>query len=347
MRPTAALAAGLLALLGVREVRAESYVTGTGFYYKERSTRVVAPSVNAHVELPKGWTVDGGILVDQVTSASGAFTATDEAFTEYRVQGTLALDYLLTRQLKLGLNGRASNESDYRSFLGGARGTFLFNDKLTAVGASVQYQSDALRQPGPSGIRRALKTVYLGLTGSQVLTPRLLLGATLNIQVLRGYLENQYRVEQHPDRRNDYSLGYFLRYRYGPWGLGVIFEQCGHYSSWQHKGLTSNLELYKTVTPWLDVVPRVRVHVQDAVFFIDRAEIPDPKNPGGDPIAVFTTDPSLAAMQTVTVGARLVIAPPVLDGLQINPAYYFMYQSTRYGNAHLAQVVLYYPFSIE
>ena len=347
MRSTAAVLAGALALTGAAAARAESYITGTGFYYKERSTRVVAPSVNAHVELPSGWTVDGGVLVDQITSASGAFTATDEPFTEYRIQGTLAADKLFGRVFKGGLNARVSNESDYRSLLGGVRGSVLLNDELTALGVSVQHQADALRQPGPSGIRRALNTTYLSLNGSQVVHPRLLLGGTLNVQVLRGYTENVYRVEQHPTAREDYSLGYFARFRYSPWGTGIIFEQCGHYSSWKHKGLTTNLEVWQTLTPWLEVVPRVRVHVQDAVFFVNRAEIPDPDDPAGDPIQLFTTDPSLTAMQTVTVGAQLVFSPPALDGMQINPSYYFMYQSTRYGNAHLAQVVLYYPFSIE
>lgn len=356
MRSFAALMAGLLVLASAAPLRADSYITSTGFYYKERSTRVVAPAVNAHVELPSGWSVDGGVLVDQVTSASAAFTPDDKAFTEYRIQGTLGVDYTLRSgvvgvlaldTLRVGVNARVSNESDYRSILGGGRLNALFNDKLSSAGASFQYQADALRQPGPSGIRRNLKAVFVSLTGSQVITPRFLVGGVFNAQILRGYLENVYRLEQHPTERNDYSLGYFLRYRYGPWGLGGIFEQCAHYSTWGHKALTTNLEIWQTITPWLEVVPRIRVHLQSSADFVDRLDVPDPNDPTGDPITLFTTDPTLFESETVTGGVRVIFAPPFLDGLQINPAYYVMYQSTRYGIAHIAQVVLYYPFSIE
>lgn len=337
---------------------AESFLAAVADYYKERSTRVMAPTLSGQVELPDDWRVGGRVLVDQITSASGAFTVTDEPFTERRYEAAFNVDKKVQGWLRPALNAKYSTESDYTSVLTGTAFTALLNNDLSTVTAALQYQHDwvgrrttdsssGARQQGADEFADKLQTVYLSLQGSQVINPNLLLGATVKVEVMRGFLENVYRREQHPRAREDYALGFFLRHRDPDAGLGVIIETCLHASSWGHVGVSNQVELWWTATRILEVVPFIRHYEQpNGAFFDVGAERPDPDNPGGDPIIFNTQDPTLVAHRTVQLGGRLIFKIRELKNLRVIPSYFFRYQNTAYGNAHIAQLGLYWPFSL-
>lgn len=344
-------------LFGGARAHAESFVAAVGDYYKERSTRVMAPSLQARLELPDEWVVDGRFLVDQITSASGAFTATDEPFTERRYEGSLGARKRFG-DLMPNLSVRYSDETDYTSvgIAGGA--TYFLNDDLTTITGNFAYTHDwvgrrtsdsssGARQQGADEFADILRTGLLGVQFSQVLSPRLVVGATARVQIYRGFLENVYRREQHPRSREDYALGGFLTYRRPDLGLGLNLDLCLHAASWGHVAVAPKLEVWWAATRWLEVVPMIRLYAQpNGAFFDQGAERPDPNDPTGDPLIFNTQDPTMFEHNVLQAGLRLEFRIPEAANLRVMPAYYFRYQDTQYGNAHLAQLGLYWPFSL-
>ena len=108
----------LVTLVG--SLRADDRVTVRGNYYREPSTRVLAPVVNVEMDLPdERFTVESEYLLDVVTSASiasgaAAVTGGDFLFTEMRHEGTLRLRSKLN-EWQFGGEFRYSTESDYIS----------------------------------------------------------------------------------------------------------------------------------------------------------------------------------------------------------------------------------------
>ena len=334
--------------------RAESFVTAVGDYYKERSTRVMAPSIAARVELPDEWVVDGKLLVDQITSASGAFTATDEAFTERRYEVSAGARKRF-HDLQPGLQVRFSDETDYTSFGVATNFTAFLLDDLAAITGSLAYTHDwvgrrtsdtssGARQQGADEFADTLRTLFVGLRGTHTINPYTRLGASARVQIFRGFLENVYRREQHPRAREDYTLGGHLQLWVPDTEVGLNFDLCLHASSWGHVAISPQLEVFWDVTRWLRIIPQVRLYAQPVpAFFSQGAERPDPNDPNGDPLIFNTQDPTMFAHNTFQAGARFSFRLSASQGVRIVPAYYFRYQDTQYGNAHIAQVGYFQP----
>ena len=131
------LAMLVILIAGVpRALVAEDRMTVRGNYYREASTRVLAPVVYVEKDVPdERFTVGAEYLLDAVTSASigagaAAVTGGDFLFTEYRHETTLRLSSKL-RNWSLGGYFRYSTESDWisRSF-GLSVARELFNREL-------------------------------------------------------------------------------------------------------------------------------------------------------------------------------------------------------------------------
>lgn len=327
----------LAVLLVAPAAHAEDSVSVVGSYYKERSTRVVQPEVTVRKDLPLESQVEATYLVDQITSASGAFTPeADKAFQEYRNEVRFGLGTRLGDFLpRLGF--RYSTESDYTSFaLTGELAVELF-DKDTRISAQVTHQRDAVEARGQAGFADNLYTTLISLNLAQVVLPELLLSLCLETQILDGYTENPYRVEMHPRERNRYSVGARAAYRLE--ALATTFR--GGYrfyvDSWELKAHTFDLEIDHQLLPSLAVIPKVRLHDQGGVYFTDLFD------------GFRTTDPKLFPFLSGTVGVQLVwrlwfLDGTFLEGASVMPYYGYFVQGTRYGNAHLAQLGGYWPF---
>ena len=79
--------------------------------------------------------------------------------------------------------------------------------------AQAAYQHDTVLARNLPDFEEPLNTTLLGLGVTQILLPELIAGLTLETQILRGYDENPYRVEQHPRGRNRYSVGSYAALR--------------------------------------------------------------------------------------------------------------------------------------
>src|SRR5688500_13207611 len=132
LSPVRRLAFTLLVLLvtavvapSARATTEEQRIAVRGSYFREASTRVIQPMIEARVNLPHGFDVAAHGLVDAISSASIAQGAnTDEVFSENRYEGGLRVGRsfgpsALGDDTRLGVVTRYSHEPDYQSYTGG------------------------------------------------------------------------------------------------------------------------------------------------------------------------------------------------------------------------------------
>jgi hypothetical protein len=225
----------------------EDRVTVRAVYFREASTRVVQPMVEASRVLPDGFDVRGHALVDAITSASVAQGAlTDELFTEKRYEVGVQVGRRFRDLTRVSGFLRYSNEPDYKSYTGGLAVTREIWQRTGTVGFSVAGTSDDIVPLGRDP--KSLGTYYLGGSYIQVLSP------TTNAQVMyelfkqNGYLANPYIAHPNLGREDlptkrlrhaatikaaqyipDITTGLQLHYRFyfdqlslteiGPWGM--------------------------------------------------------------------------------------------------------------------------------
>lgn len=330
----------VLLLLAAPAARAEDSVAVWGNYYKERSTRVISPMVTLRKELPHAAQADVTYLVDQITSASGAFTATDEPFSEYRQEVRVAARKRFFDVLTPGVFVRYSHEGDYRSLGYGVEVALDLFERMSTLTFRLMHQDDLVLQRGRAGFRDTLDTTMASLGWTQVLAKNLVGGLGAEVQILDGYTENPYRVEQHPRDRTRYALGGWLAYRHEETGTTARVDYRFYTDTWELSAHSMGLELVQRIVPGLEIAPRFRFHTQDGVYFLDLVN------------GFVTTDPKLEAYNTILVGARVSWRLDMLAGtalapfqrLEIQPAYYYYIQGNRYGDAHIAQLGAYWPF---
>ncbi len=319
---------------------AEDSISIFGNYWKERSTRVINPMMRITKDLPDGWQVDATYLVDQITSASGAFTATDEPFSEYRNEVRLQVSKELMGFLTPGINGRYSTESDYTSVgIGADLGISLFQDN-TVLRAYFQHYFDEIRQRERRGFQDNLNTSLFGISGTQVLARDLVAGGAFEAQFLSGFTENPYRVENHPRTRQRFSLSAWLRYRFAPTQTTARASYRLYFDDWDLFAHSIDLELSQRLSKHVDVAPRLRIHTQDGVFF---TELQD---------GFVTADPKLmrfaSRLYQLTVRWNMrVLEQSVLDVFApstVQLSYGYLDQDNTYGPAHIAQLGWFWPF---
>lgn len=335
MRRTLALCSAVL--LFASTAHAEDALVLWGNYYLERSTRVIAPTVTLYKDAGDG-TFRGTYLVDQITSASGAFTATDEPFSEYRQDISLQYTHRFANGLVPAIGVRYSHEGDYRSHGVIARLGYELSE-LTTLDAILNYKFDIIGQRGREGFRETLNTAFVSLGVTQVLSPQALGGVTFDSELLRGYQENPYRVEQHPRERNRYGLTGWGAYRFVDTKTSVRLEYTLGFGTWDLVGHSFDLRLTQRLLPSLEIQPEVRYHTQGGVFFVELTD------------NFITTDPKLRALETAMFGGRIIWTLSLLRGTalamladaQLHPSYYYYHQTNRYGDAHIAQLGLYIP----
>jgi len=324
-------------LSGAGSVYAENSVSIVGNYYKERSTRVVSLEVTIRKELPFDGQVEATYLVDQITSASGAFTPeADVAFQEYRNEIRFGLSKRFG-DLTPGVRFRYSTESDYTSWGLSAEVAAEFFDKNTRLVGQFTYQQDDVEARGQGNFQDELTTTLVGLRLVQVVLPELLINLCAETQILSGYTENAYRVEMHPRDRNRYALGGGAAYRIVSTQTTIRADYRFYTDSWKLRAHSIGLQFDQQVLPSLAIVPKVRYHGQNGVYFTDLVD------------GFRTTDPKLFPFSSGFLGVDLLwrlwfFDGSFLDGATIKPSYAVYFSGTRYGTAHIAQLGGYWPF---
>lgn len=332
---------GLVAFAGLASIaHAEDSISIFGHYWKERSTRVIAPMMRVTKDLPDGWQVDATYLVDQITSASGAFTATDEPFSEYRNEVRLAVAKELFDVFTPSINARYSTESDYTSIgIGADLSLSLFQDN-TLFRFYASHYFDEIRQRERPGFEDQLDTTLLGVSASQVLSKNLVGGGAFEMQFLTGFSENPYRVENHPRTRNRYSISGWLRYLFEPTYTTGRATYRVYFDNWSLLAHSVDLELNQPLSRHFVLAPRFRIHTQDGVFFTELTD------------GFVTADPKLMrfASRLYQLSLRwnmLVLEDTFLEIFAPATAqlsYGYLDQDNAYGPAHIAQVGWFWPF---
>lgn len=332
------------------EVRADDFVCLYGSYYKERSTRVISPMVQIGKDLPWDSQAKVTYLVDQITSASIAFNpVTDEVFQEHRHEFRVEAGTRFFDRLTQSLSFRYSDEPDYKSVGAGANLRVDLLQRNIALDLGFDYLHDSIKRRPIGGrtstFRENADTYRIALGATQLLSKAMIAGVSLEAQLVRGYQQNQYRAnENHPQVRNRYVAGVFGAYRFESTGTTVRVDVRGYIDSWDLKALTGELRVTQGIVPSFEVEPYVRGHLQSAVEFAEGMMV-------GDEF-YQTSDPKLTAFNAQTFGLRLSWRLAFLNGTfldlfedaLIQPYYAFVRQTNRYGNAHEAQLGMFWPF---
>jgi Protein of unknown function (DUF3570) len=339
--------------------RADGEVAVRGVYYKEHSTRVEQPMVDARFDAGPDATVDAHLLVDAITSASPGSGADAKPFTERRYE--LGLGYLRTIDVgRVGALVRGSYEPDYLSGFLGARFEHDFADKNFTLALSAGAGRDRVSNAGAQGpfvtkIEERLSSTLVSVSATQVLSPNTIGSVTYDLGRLSGYLENPYRSvitadglvpERVPDTRTRHALAAVVR-RYLPGTETTVIGAYRFYlDDWGVLAHTPEVRVIQQAGPDLEVGMGFRYYWQTAADFFQ------PTYPTSDPQMepFLTDDPKLARFHGETISAKFAVLGDAfgLEGAwsraRAEVIIEYVVQTSRFGNAGIAHVALTVPF---
>jgi Protein of unknown function (DUF3570) len=375
MRLQLAIAAAAFAC--ATTAHADGSLTARGVYYKEKATRVVQPMLDGMFEAGERGLVNGHFLVDAITSASqsaGAVNAT--AFTENRVEAGLGYTHLLDvlDGARLGINGKYSTESDYKSSYIGARGEVDLAEKNTTLGAGGGYGRDVISGGANEGLGQLmlecepgdaekpeclLETYSLFASGSQIVNKRTVVGLTYDVAFQRGYQSNPYRSaivgmnterEAHPTSRTRHAIAGSIRYYHQETDTALIAQYRYYRDNWLKHGAigagahTPEVRVIQQIGDTVDASLRYRFHTQLAAFFYeDRYEM-TPAN------GLISDDVKLSSFRSHTVEAKVGMTGETfgLTGrwapVRFEAILTYIVQDNRFGNAFVSQAAVTLPF---
>ena len=363
------LAMLVILIAGVpRALVAEDRMTVRGNYYREASTRVLAPVVYVEKDVPdERFTVGAEYLLDAVTSASigagaAAVTGGDFLFTEYRHETTLRLSSKL-RNWSLGGYFRYSTESDWisRSF-GLSVARELFN-RAGTLSLSYSGNFDSVNKifagrvlPWTStGTSNLQQVNYLGVGYTHALHRRLLGGLLFEGIVATGPQDNPYRQvrdglpESHPLLRRRGAISGFLRWAVPRTPLVLEPRYRLYGDDWGIAAHGLDLRAHVRFLKRVVLRARYRFYSQSGAYFW--AE--DGYYPA---TAIYrTADPKMTRFHSHTPGAELTIE---LDGLarlrglkwlrgawvQATYNHVLVSKNYRFGDARLGSLAFSVPF---
>jgi len=350
--------------------RGDGTLTARGVYYKERSTRVMQPMLDAMFDVGTRDVATAHFLVDAITSASASSGAADaKPFTERRYEAGGGYSHDLGGII-VGLDGKYSTESDYESWYAGAHGQLELNQKNTVLGigggVSLDTVSAAAAQ-GPSvptlrcdAMKNAERSceldVYAGFASlSQIISRDAVLGVSVDVSTLRGYQSNPYRqaivgetliAERHPTDRTREAFAASLRYYLASTSTTLIGAYRYYRDDWDVHAHTPELRVVQDVGRNADATASFRYYRQDgASFFHERYPADDPAM-----TQYVSDDVKLSSFDGYTLLAKLGVFGEAFEltgrwaGARIEGILEYTIQHNRFGNAVVAHVALTVPF---
>jgi hypothetical protein len=299
---------------------------------------VFTPSIAGTITNPTaGWTIDANYLVDVVSAASVDIVSTaSRRWEEVRQAGGVDVAWK-PASFGVGLSAAGSVEPDYTSLTGGLSITQdLLAKNLTLVGAYEHGHDVAGRSGTPFSVfshdidHDALKG---GLT--LVVDPATVATGVAEVDFERGDSSKPYRyipmfapgtsvpkgasidqvnalrlterpLEQLPLSRQRYAITARVAHRYSSSTLRL--EERVYDDSWSLLASTTDARFLVDTSKRFEIGPHLRLHVQKAVSFWQRAYV---LNPGFDFPALRTGDRELGPLYNATAGgsARLGFGP--------------------------------------
>ncbi len=338
--------------------RADGELSLRGAYYKERSTRVEQPMLDARFDVGEQGELRAHMLVDSISSASVAAGASGTPFDEKRYEA--GASYLQTIDIvRLGGGVRGSTEPDYKSAIASLRGEVALGQRNTILGLNLAGGRDTLSNEGAQSdivepIEGRLWTAMGSLSVTQVLTPLLVAQATYDLVRLSGFQENPYRsvsaggtleAERVPDTRLRQALQGSLRAFVPATRTTLAGGYRFYIDDWGVIGHTPEVRLIQEIVPDLDAHLRYRLHHQSAADFYQ------PTYPSADPAVepYLTDDAKLSDLTTHTIGVKLDVLASLLGirgqlgQARAEAMFEYIRQSTYFGNAVAAQIAVTFP----
>jgi hypothetical protein len=372
--------AALLLIASAAIAHADGEMTLRGVYYKERSTRVVQPMLDAMFEVGVHGLFTGHLLVDAITSASASSgAATAEPFTERRFEAGAGYAHELAGPdgsfldlVRVGGEGKASSEPDYRSFYVGVRAEAELAQKNATVGIGGGISADTLDASGTqdtSGLSMGLKlqcpgdpiaqsdecdvkTYSMFASVSHLLSRNALVGLSYDLAKQDGFLSNPYRQvivapvpipERHPYERTRHAFAISARYYVPSVQTAFIGSYRFYKDSWDVHAHTPELRIIQQVGRGADASFRYRYYTQDASFFFRERYT-------SSMITYVTDDPKMGAFSGHLLEAKLGMLGEVFGlqgrwaGARLEGILEYIIQHNRFGNAVVAHAALTVPF---
>jgi hypothetical protein len=373
------IASVVLLVAATAAAHADGTVTMRGVYYKERSTRVMQPMLDAMFDAGTRGLVDAHLLVDAITSASASSgAAAAQPFTERRYEGgagyTREIDgpdgsYL--DLVRLGGTAKVSREPDYRSLYLGARAEAEIAQKNAVVSLGGGLASDEIDASGvqSGGLAGGIKLMCRGETmpisdacplstysmfasASHITSRNSLVAVSYDLARQTGFLSNPYRQvivapnpvqERHPSERTRHSLAVSGRLFVLQSQTAFIAAYRYYWDSWKIHAHTPELRIVQQVGLSIDAAFRYRYYTQDAAFFWRRRYT--------DAMSEFMTDdPKMSPFDGHLMEAKLGMLGEAFGlegrwaGARFEGILEYLVQHNRFGNAVVAHASLTLPF---
>ncbi len=314
-----ALAAALV--LGLASsARADGWMSMRTGYYKERSTRVIQPMIDAQLEISDTETFEVHGLVDSITSASAATGAPVmpgqrvPQFDELRYEGGVSYSHAFDG-FRLGGTFKTSTESDYDSNYLGLRGELSLLDKNTVlalnVGRSFDHVTDGVS--GMGNVDASLNVGNASLSLTQLLSPRLVGSLNWDFIDAHGFQANPYRkvtggtapvAEKVPDLRLRNAVYAGVRGILPDGATTGVLGYRFYIDDWGILAHTVEARVIRELTRGLELRLRYRFYVQGkADFYEDTYTATQIMN---NPYVA--ADAKLSAFHTQTFGGQVLAA---------------------------------------
>jgi hypothetical protein len=166
--------------------------------YEGGGVTIDGPSLLVRKKFAEKYSVSANYYVDMVSSASIDVMTTASPYREERTQGSLAFD-MLNGKTQYSVNFTNSDENDYTANTASLDvSQDMFGD-LTTVSFGFSRGWDEVRKRGDESFEEPIdrSTWRLGL--SQIVTPRLMMGANYELVTDEGFLNNPYRSVRYVD----------------------------------------------------------------------------------------------------------------------------------------------------
>jgi hypothetical protein len=370
-----------LVVLGasVGVAHADGTMSMRGVYYKERSTRVMQPMLDAMFEVGSRGIVTGHLLVDAITSASASSGAVaSEPFTENRYEGGLGYAHELDGPedtivdvIRVVGEGKLSSEPDYRSIYVGARVEAELAQKNAVVSLGGGLSLDKLNNEGlqsamggpellcdnddPTSLATecSLNTYALFSSASHLLSKDALVAVSYDIAKNSGFTSNPYRQaltatgyvqEKHPNERLRQAVAISARYFVTPTKTALIGAYRYYFDDWKIHAHTPELRIVQEAGPSAEASFRYRYYRQDDAFFYQ-----EHYGPAMD-LTYVTDDPKMEPYDGHLMEAKLAVLGDLfglegrLGGTRVEGIIEYIIQHNRFGNAVVAHVAITVPF---
>jgi hypothetical protein len=289
---------------------ADGEISLRGAYYKEASTRVQQPMLDALFDVGDAGVVRAHALVDAITSASVAAGADQQPFSERRYEFGAGYTHQL-EGLRLDGSTRFSYEPDYTSIFGAARGELELAEKNFVIGVGGAAGHDWVSNAGAQNplappIEGTMTTVLGSVSASQLVSPEAVVALTYDIAYLDGFQQNPYRTaisdlglvpERHPETRLRHALAASGRYYVTRTRTAAIAAYRFYADDWGVRAHTPEVRAVQEAGDGVEVGLRYRYYTQNkADFYADRYMGTE---------TFLTDDPKLSAFRSHTVEGKL------------------------------------------